>query len=117
MAFGAFLRAYKVVVDKMERDLTRSGVPLVEFQVLFRLAHAPENKMRFRDLATSPIVSQSRVSRLMDNMVEKGHVRREVRAEDRRATFAVLTDDGREAFERTTPPFVSSFYEHFSDKL
>jgi DNA-binding MarR family transcriptional regulator len=49
--------------------------------------------------------------------VEKGYVRREVTAEDRRATFAVLTEEGREAFERTTPPFVNSFYEHFSDKL
>lgn len=116
-AFGLFLRAYKTVIDKMERDLTRSGVPLVEYQVLFRLARAEGNKMRFRDLANSLIVSQSRVSRLMDNMVEKGYVRREITAEDRRATFAVLTDEGRVAYERTTQPFVDAFYEHFSDNL
>jgi MarR family 2-MHQ and catechol resistance regulon transcriptional repressor len=116
-AFAIFLRAYKVVVDKMERDLTRFGVPLVEYQVLFRLARADENKMRFRDLANSLIVSQSRVSRLMDNMVEKGYVRREITAEDRRATFAVLTDEGRIAYEKTTPHFVDAFYEHFSDNL
>jgi len=30
---------------------------------------------RFQALATSRIVSQSRISRLMDNMVEKGYFR------------------------------------------
>lgn len=116
-AFGLLLHAYKTVVDGMEREMARSGVPLPEFQVLFRLMRAQDNRMQFRELAVSLIVSESRVSRLLQRMISRGYVHRENDPDDRRTTYAILTDEGREAFRRSAPSFAASLERNLSQQL
>ena len=52
--------------------------------------------LRQSELADSTIREKSTVTRLLDNLVGKGYVRRENDQRDRRVVLAWLTDSGRE---------------------
>jgi len=69
------------------------------------------------DLAVSLIVSESRVSRLMQSMISKGLVRRETNGQDRWAIYALLIDEGRAAYDRTVPHFADLLNRNSSQKL
>jgi DNA-binding MarR family transcriptional regulator len=113
-----FLRAYKVVLERISNDLSDTKLPtLIEYSVLYGLFHADGNRSRLVDLSKNVLVSKSRVTRLVQHMVDRGWVRREESAADKRVTFAVLTEGGREAFEATTPAFIDGFQRYFADQL
>ncbi len=98
--------------------MAEAKVPtLVEYSVLFWLIRADENKLRQVDLSTGVLVSKSRVTRLMNDMVDKGYVRREKATDDKRVTFAVLTATGRAEFERASPIFADAFESHFASYI
>ena len=114
----SFLRAYKVVVERIAEDMARAGQPtLVEYSVLFWLSNTENQRLRQIDLSRGVLVSKSRVTRLLNGMVESGYVRREKSLIDRRVTYAVMTEHGREVFEAATPVFARSFNRHFASKI
>ena len=51
-----------------------------------------------RELSYRMVFSTSRLSYQIDAMVRRGWLRREAVPEDKRGSYAVLTDDGRTAF-------------------
>lgn len=109
-----FLRSYKVVIEKINQDLAERGLlPLIEYSVLFWLRHADGHRLRQVDLARGVLVSKSRVTRLMNGLVENGYVRRQKDLVDKRVTYAVLTDKGLQALEEATPTFTEAFYRYF----
>jgi DNA-binding MarR family transcriptional regulator len=65
------------------------------------------------DLAEALLVSRGGATRLVARAEEDGLVRREIPPDDRRATYAVLTDDGRAAAERGYPAYVELVQRHF----
>src|ERR687895_366358 len=84
--------------DEMERQ---TGLPAAWFDVLANLkARGP---LRMNALADELILSRGGATRLVARMEEAGLVARETPPTDRRATFAVITDTGRAALERTFP--------------
>lgn len=89
------------------------GLSLVEYQFLLILSRSEGKKQRFRELSRSLAVTQSRISRLMDSLVEKGYTRRELTRQDRRATFAVLTETGQVVCDQKFTSFVETLYQHF----
>ncbi|HET6519872.1 MAG TPA: hypothetical protein VFG47_08625, partial [Geminicoccaceae bacterium] len=56
-------------------------------------------------------------TRLIGRMEEAGLVRREIPSHDRRATYAHLTDKGREAFERALPLHMAKVGAYFEAHL
>ena len=113
-----FLRAYKAVVEGISQDLAASSYPtLIEYSVLFWLSHAEEHRLRQVDLSRGVLVSKSRVTRLMNSLVEQGYVRREKTHADKRVTYAVLTEKGAAALEKATPTFTSAFYAYFASQI
>ena len=72
------------------------------------------------DLADALLLSRGGATRLVAKVEEEGLVRREIPPDDRRATYAVLTDAGREAAERGFPVYTELqdrlFQEHVSDE-
>jgi DNA-binding MarR family transcriptional regulator len=85
------------IADEMER---RTGLDAAFFEVLANLRHEPK---RMNELADNLILSRGGATRLIARMEAAGLVERETPAHDRRATFAVITDAGREAIERAFP--------------
>ena len=117
MAWGYFLKAYKVVVEAVDTAVRAgSDLSLPEYEVLFTVALAG-GRLRFIDLARHTLLSQSRISRQIDALQKKGLLRREITAADRRATFAVMTPKGRRAWTRARVSFRAAMRKHFVDRI
>lgn len=117
-AWRIFLNAHATAVGRIEEDLGREGgLPLVDYDVLIALEHAPDNRLRLRDLNQRVVLTRSGVTRLVDRLETIGLVRRERCQEDRRAIYAALTDEGRAAIERTWPIYARGIQQHFARYL
>jgi DNA-binding MarR family transcriptional regulator len=81
----------------MERE---TGLAPAWFEVLAQLYKCPR---RMSELADSLTLSRGGATRLVARMEEAGLVEREIPKEDRRATFARITDAGTAALERAKP--------------
>ena len=109
-----FLKAYKAVVERVDKDLrAASHLTLAEFELLHLVIRA-HGRIRFIDLARVTLLSQSRISRQIDALQAKGFLYREITASDRRATFAVLTPAGRDAYDGAFQPFLQAYHEEFA---
>ena len=117
-AWSAFLRAHATAVRAVDREVQqRTGMPLAWYDVLLELNAAPGRRMRMFDLGEAVVLSRTRVSRIIDDMVTAGLVARETNAEDRRSSYASLTPSGRTAFRRAAPAYLTAIREHFVARL
>jgi MarR family 2-MHQ and catechol resistance regulon transcriptional repressor len=117
-AFGTFLEAYAAVVGRIEGDLHRTiGVPITWFEVLVRLARAPERRLRMAELARRVGLSTSGLTRLVDRIEAAGHVRRESCATDGRGAHAVLTEHGEALLRRALPSQLECIEAHLAGPL
>ncbi|MDQ0574242.1 MarR family winged helix-turn-helix transcriptional regulator [Agromyces albus] len=72
-------------------------MPLSWYDVLLELRDAG-GRLTMGQLSERVVLSRTRVSRLVDELVDAGFVAREPNPDDRRSAFAVLTADGRRRF-------------------
>lgn len=83
------------VFRRIEEDLeSRMGLTHPEYEVLLRLADAPDHRARIQTLAATSALSRSGLSRAVDRLAKAGHVTRTDAEEDGRGAYAVLTDRG-----------------------
>ncbi|MFU8841112.1 MAG: MarR family winged helix-turn-helix transcriptional regulator [Nitriliruptoraceae bacterium] len=117
-AWRAFLEAYAVTLDVLEREL-RAGadLPLTWYDVLVQLAEAPEGRLRMQELAEAVLLSKSGVTRLVDRMERAGLVERTRCSDDRRGTFATLTRAGRDRLRAAAPTHLAGVQTHFAAHL
>lgn len=99
------------IADEMER---RTGLPAAWCEVLVNLEQEPK---RMNELAVDLILSRGGATRLIARMEEAGLVERQTPPHDRRATFAVITDAGREAVERALPVHLEVVEEVYTRHL
>jgi DNA-binding MarR family transcriptional regulator len=92
-------------------------VPLTWYDVLLELDAAADRRLRMQDLAARTVLSRTRVSRLVDDLVEAGHVRREPDPDDGRATLAGITPRGRAALREAAPVYLAGIEQHFTGLL
>ena len=117
-AWAALLRTHAAVLRELERDMERSqGMPLSWYDVLLELNSAPGRRLRMQELGERAVVSRSRVSRIVDELVRAGLVVREQDPADRRAGWAVLTPAGRERLRAAAPGYLDGIARHFADHL
>lgn len=108
-----FLKAYKVVVDNVDREVvTGSPITLAEYELLLYVDLAG-GRIRFIDLSRLTLLSQSQISRRIDSLQAKAYLSRESTNTDRRATYAVMTPAGYDAFQASQSPFARSFQKNF----
>jgi len=118
--FGTLLRAYAAVTRQLNAELTADhGLTISDYEVLLRLARAPESRMRRVDLAEQVLLTASGVTRLLDGLERDGFVERGSCDTDRRVVYAVLTDAGlaklREASESHLAQIDAFFAARFDD--
>ncbi len=118
------MRLWRSVVDlnrtmqEIEADLKAdAGFTFDDYEVLVNLSEAPDHQLRMSELSDRVANSRSRLSQRIDRMSERGLVRRDQCPNDKRSTFAVITDAGLAAIAAAAPDHVESVRAHFFDKL
>jgi DNA-binding MarR family transcriptional regulator len=99
-----FLAATQLINEALDRQLQReANMPHAYYVILVRLSETPGRAMRMSELAAQAQCSQSRLSHAVARLEERGWVRRERAASDRRGNLAVLTDEGYAALAAAAP--------------
>jgi DNA-binding MarR family transcriptional regulator len=113
-----WLLSSSLLRDKLDAELTAEHqLSLAEYEVLAQLSQSPGERARMSELAQLAVVSKSRLTHLVDRMVERGFVERERCPNDRRGLFAVLTPAGRTVLEAAAPSHVDSVRRYLIDVL
>ncbi len=117
-AWAALRRCHAALVGRLELELqSERGLSLTWYDVLLVLNSAPERRLRMSELGERVVVSRTRASRIVDEMVEAGLVEREPDPADRRSWFATITRDGRATLRRAAPVYLRGIASHFSGRL
>ncbi|WP_063843128.1 MarR family transcriptional regulator [Sphaerimonospora mesophila] len=116
-AWRAHLAAHRLLFHQLDRELQEKGLSLNDYEILVNLSESPDHRMRMSELADATIQSRSRLSHQISRMEAAGLVVRASCDDDRRGTFAVLTDLGWETIQRAAPDHVAGVRRHLIDLL
>jgi DNA-binding MarR family transcriptional regulator len=119
--FALFLRAHAAVVRELSAELeAEHGLTINDYEVLLRLAHAPERIMRRVDLAEQVLLTPSGITRLLEGLERAGLVDRASCATDARVKYAHLTDAGLAKLRAAAKTHVAGierlFLAHFDER-
>jgi DNA-binding MarR family transcriptional regulator len=108
----ARLRALvELLPTALDRQLSAAGVTSFEFTLLEALHAAELGRLRLTALASRTNATLPRLSRVVTGLEHKGLVVRTACEEDGRATNAVLTKAGEEAYLQTRPIYEGAVRE------
>lgn len=114
----ALWTAYRSVSRNLTADLNAAGFPsLPEYLALSQLRQSYGQQLRQTDLCHALTMSPSRVNRLLNGLVLRGHVRRQSSSSDRRVVLAVLTPAGSATAEAAAVVFQRTLATSFTSKL
>src|SRR4051795_11817205 len=117
-AWAALLRTHAAVVPQLDRTVQRKvGLPLSWYDVLLELASAPGRRLRMTELGERVVLSRTRVSRIVDELVGAGLGSVEDTPADRRSAYAVLTGAGARRYREAAPHYVTAIDELFAGRL
>ncbi|MFZ6003243.1 MAG: MarR family winged helix-turn-helix transcriptional regulator [Actinomycetota bacterium] len=115
-------RALQFMQMRLEGELARqlavdSGLSYPDYLVLVALTDQPDGRMRLFELAGVLGWEKSRASHHVGRMVERGLVKKQRCASDRRGFYVVVTPRGRREIEVATPGHVAEVRRLFVDRL
>jgi len=117
-AWIALCRAHAGLTGRLQETLTEAGLPpLPWYEVMDAVAGAPEEGMKMGDLAEALVISRGGLTKLVDRLVKAGLVKRGLCPTDRRVSYAILTQGGREVYEEMKPVVVGELRAAFLRSL
>jgi DNA-binding MarR family transcriptional regulator len=116
-AWRSYIIASRRLLEALDGDLVGHDLSMADYEVLAQLSDAPGRRMRMSDLAEQAMISKSRLSHRMKVMEQAGWVRREECKEDKRGSWAIMTDRGWKAIVKAAPDHVESVRMRFLDHL
>ena len=117
-AFVALVRAHAMVTRRLSAQLSADhGLTLSDYEVLLRLAGAPDRRMRRVDLAEEVLLTASGITRLLEGLERSGFVERASCDSDRRVVYAVLTDSGLEKLRTASGSHLAEIDVVFRERL
>ncbi len=116
-AWRSYIIASRRLLDALEMDLEGHDLSMSDYEVMAQLSEAPGRRMRMSELAELAMISKSRLSHRMKVMEKSGWIKREECSEDRRGSWAVMTDKGWKAIVAAAPDHVASVRKRFIDQL
>lgn len=102
-AWESLLTAHAEMMRLFDTEDIWREVSQREYDVLYTLSKCPA-PIRLGELNRRVLLSQPALSRMVDRLVERGLVRREVDESDGRGVRLSLTEEGREQQRRTGRP-------------
>jgi DNA-binding MarR family transcriptional regulator len=117
-AWFALLFAQSTVTDRIDRVLQdRHRLSFSAFEILCRL-HGEDEPQSVRLLADQLVsVSPTRASRLVQELVDAGHLRRGADQGDGRKSLISFTREGRRYAEKVSRTFEAAVLKYFIDPL
>lgn len=113
-----FITVQARLLNEIDADLKAAEqIPLHWYDVLIELYEADDRRLRMSDLADNVVLSRSGLTRLVDRLEDAGMLRRERTPEDKRGSYAVLTDSGHAALKSAWPVYSQGILEYFADYL
>lgn len=117
-AWAALLRVHAALTPLLDQELQAAhGLPLTWYDVLLELNAAPDRQLTMSALGQAVVVSRSRVSRVVDELVRAGLVEREANPDDKRSAFARLTAAGRSRLRAAAPTYLAGIERHFTGRM
>ena len=94
-AWRGVLEVHARVVQQLDAQMqAEHGLTLSAYEVLMFLADTPGHRLRMSEIANRVLLSRSGCTRLVDRLVEQGHVTRCAADDDGRGLYAELTAAG-----------------------
>ena len=117
-AWAALLRVHAALVPALDQELQAAHrLPITWYDVLLELNAAPDRRLTMGELGAAAVVSRSRVSRVVDELVNAGLVAREPNPGDRRSAFAAITPAGRRRLRTAAPTYLAGIQRLFTDRM
>jgi len=116
--WSLFITVHSRLIAKFETHLAQAEqIPLHWYDVLIELYEAPMHRLRMRDLAHNVVLSRSGLTRLVDNLEKEGLLQRQDDPDDRRGSYAVITDKGIVAMRAAWPIYAKLINDYFIQQL
>lgn len=118
-AFLGLVRAGNTLANRLDAELeAEHGISLRGFEVLLFLAvFSPDGSLRMSELTKRAPLSQSRVSRLVDQLEHSGFVKRSPAESDGRGVTVAITDKGIQKFKAAQEMHLASLDERLFTHL
>lgn len=117
-AWAALLRVHAALVPVLDQELQAAHkLPITWYDVLLELNAATGRQLTMSQLGAVAVVSRSRVSRVVDELVRAGLVERVPNPEDGRSAFARITAAGRTRLRAAAPTYLAGIERHFTSLL
>jgi DNA-binding MarR family transcriptional regulator len=117
-AWAALLRVHAAVTPLLDQELQAAHqLPLTWYDVLLELNAAPGRQLTMTQLGRVAVVSRSRVSRVVDDLVRAGLVARVPHPGDGRSAYAKITPSGRQRLRAAAPTYLAGIERHFTGHL
>lgn len=101
-----------LAVRAVEADLHgKAPLSIGEYDVLLCVSRSPERSIRFSALAEAAVYTKSGITRVVKRLEDQGLLRRQECPEDKRVTYAVLTEEGDKALRDTWRCYSQSVLE------
>jgi DNA-binding MarR family transcriptional regulator len=114
----AWVHASTLLPDTLSHELQeKHGLSLPDYEVMVHLSEQTDHRLRMSELAERTLVSRSRLTHQVDRMERAGWVERVPCSEDRRGSWAVLTETGYAAIVAAAPTHVDGVRKHLVDLL
>ncbi|MCL1869095.1 MAG: MarR family transcriptional regulator [Promicromonosporaceae bacterium] len=108
-----FAALLELLPRQLDAQLLRDeGLTHFDYFTLSILAASEHHTLRMTELASLTSATLPRLSRVVTKLEDRGLVRREPCPGDRRATNAVITQDGRRKVLEATPGHVANVRDH-----
>ena len=118
LVWVSLARAYASAMRRFNGELSAAhGLTVNDYEVLLRLAQAPERMMRRVDLAKSVLLTPSGITRLLEGLERAGYVERASCSSDARVTYALLTDEGYQKLRQASSTHVEGISSHFAERF
>lgn len=117
-SWRAWVAASTLLPHRLSKDLQQDAqITLADYEILMYLSESPCRRMRMSELAEATLSSRSRLSHQVDRLAAAGFIDRQPCPDDRRGSFAVLTEAGWSMVVQTAPAHVESVRQHLVDVL
>jgi MarR family 2-MHQ and catechol resistance regulon transcriptional repressor len=99
--FVVLAKAHKVIMDAAVKDMRKHGLSPTEFAILELLYH--KGRFPLQQIGGHILMTSGSITYNIDKLETKGSLRRIPCPDDRRVTYAEITDEGSRLFNEIFP--------------